>query len=126
MRNFEKYIYHKTVTERKDGIFFCWYLIGKKNREGVHFHGHVPDKPFSLSNQFNFFASGIERHKKTPDREGHEPVKNCIVTGGDCYCDGSSLQASERLGFVNPNNDDEIIWSVLHEYYGYWIELEHA
>lgn len=46
------------------------------------------------------------------------------MTGGDCYCDGSSLQASERLGHIDPDSEDdeEYIWIVLRAYYYNWIE----
>lgn len=123
----EKFIYYKTQIIGKDDISYSWYLIDKKRREGVHFHGGtMVNDPVGISNQYRFFAHGIECHKKTPHFEGHESIKgHCIVTGGDCFCDGSSLQASEQLGHINPDgSDDFLIWSVLHQYYGYWIEKE--
>lgn len=122
--NHEKFIYYKTQQVGPKEVQYAWFLIDKKTREGVHFHGYtIADDRFNMANMFGFFAAGIESHRQKPNYEGHEPVKgNCIVTGGDCYCDGSSLQASERLGNVHPERDDATIWNVLHEYFGYWIE----
>ncbi len=126
--NHEKFIYHKTQTIGTVEIMYSWYLIEKKTREGVHFHGTLatknnPISGLSLFNKFNFMASGIECHRKKPNYEGHTPIKgHCIVTQGECYCDGSSLQASEQLGHINPATDDDSVWSVLHLYFGYWIE----
>lgn len=123
--NHEKFIYYKSQGIMKDYVSFQWYLIDKKTREGVHFHGtKTPSLPISFSNQHGFMAGGIECHKKSPNFEGHTPAPGyCLVTQGECYCDGSSLQAEERLGWVNPDGSDDVaIWSVLHEYFGYWIE----
>jgi hypothetical protein len=124
--NHEKFIYHKTQTVGKIDTGYNWYLIDRKTREGVHFHGSVYLKGsmLGLANQYGFFAAGIECHKTKPHFEGHKPIPgHCIVTGGECYADGSSLQAEERLGDVNPDGSEDLrIWNVLHEYYGYWIE----
>jgi hypothetical protein len=127
--NHDKFIYRKTQTVGKITIDYRWYLIDRETREGVHFHGSVYLKELfssgvSFCNSHGFHAMGIECHRKEPNYEGHKPAPcYCMVTLGDCYCDGSSLQAEERLGDVNPDgSEDDRIWSVLHEYYGYWIE----
>lgn len=125
--NHEKFIYFKTQRIDQVSINYCWYLIDKVTREGVHFHGQKYFDIGSMSgflNEFAFMANGIECHKKQPHYDGHTPVKGyCLVTLGDCYCDGSSLQASEQLGYINPDGvHDDHVWSVLHQYYGYWIE----
>lgn len=123
--NWEKFIYLKQQRIDVTGIFYAWYIIDRKTREGVHFHGYTMNEDkFSMCNKFGFFAAGIEMHKTKPHYEGHEPIKgHCMVTLGDCYCDGSSLQASERLGEIHPERDDLQIWNVLHEYFGHWIEV---
>ena len=128
-KDFEKFIYKKVCFEEPEVRFHLWYLIDKKTREGVHFHGQEYRENYNASdyrpwynNQHRFSAHGIEMHKKTPVYEGQKPLENCDVTGGDCYCDGSSLQASEQLGHINPNKDDDYVWSVLHYYFGIWIE----
>lgn len=126
--DYKKFIYRKVQIVQENLTAYYWYLINRETREGVHFHGHQykdPKDSFYVfgDNSHGFDAHGIERHKKTPDREGHTPVKDCDVTGGDCYCDGTSLAASERLGWINPDSsDDDAIYNVLEEYYFHWFE----
>lgn len=123
--NYEKFIYFKCQGITAKSVTYQWYLIDKVTREGVHFHGTVtPDLGMAFNNTHGFMANGIECHRKKPNYEGHTPAPSyCIVTQGDCYCDGSSLQASERLGWVNPDGSDDVaIWNVLHEYFESWIE----
>jgi hypothetical protein len=124
-KNYEKFTYMKQVVETELCISYAWYLMDKhKARQGVHFHGVVynRDKNLGFQNKHGFMAHGIESHSQKPHSEYDTPLKNCIVTCGDCYCDGSSLQASERLGWINPDgSDDEAIWEVLHGYYDAWI-----
>lgn len=125
MKDFDKFTYKKVQVIQDKATYFFWYLINKDRREGVHFHGALyEDKTMcSLCNQHGFMTHGIEAHRKTPSYKEHKPVPNCDVTGGDCYCDGSSLQAEQHLGHIDPTGrDDDIIWNVLHEYYGHWIE----
>jgi hypothetical protein len=126
--DYAKFIYKKEQVVREKYTAHFWYLINSETREGVHFHGHQykdPKDAFSFygENRHCFYAMGIEMHSKTPRHENHKALPNCQVTLGDCYCDGSSLSASERLGWINPDgSDDEHIWGVLHQFYGYWIE----
>lgn len=127
----EKFRYKKEKWFSKSSTNYAWYVIGAESKEGVHFHGVVYHDEEYVSkfilgdNNFGFAAHGIEAHKTKPMYEGQNPIKNCQVTGGDCYCDGSSLQASERLGWINPEgSDDETIYRVLEGYYRNWIEGE--
>jgi hypothetical protein len=132
MYNDTKNFIYKKVSFARDGLGtnYAWYLINKERREGVHFHGckyavgtEVYDILARDCNKHNFSTYGIESHKKTKQHENQTPQENCDVTGGDCYCDGSSLQAREKLGFINPDSldDDRYIWNVLHDYYASWI-----
>jgi len=119
------FIYKKVeyITDDKSTIY--WYLIHKTRREGVHFWGWANSKTMAgMHNSYGFYAAGIEGHRKTPHYKDHKPMSNCYVTQGYCYHDGSSLQASERLGHINPSNsfDNEYIWYVLHEYFDAWVK----
>lgn len=124
--NHKDFIYKKVQILEETGTYYLWYLIHRETRTGVHFHGKKYTDEFMLksgmTNQYFFYAYGLEKHSKTPNYEGHTPIENCEVTGGDCYCDGSSLMASERLGFVNPDSeqDEKHIWFVLHDLYESW------
>ena len=120
------FFYKKVQVLDKDGAYHLWYLINRKQRQGVHFHGRLYKEPSDYvkqDNRYGFMAHGIESHNRQPVYDEQTPVEGCEVTGGKCYCDGSSLQASERLGYINPNRelDDSYIWAVLHEYYESWI-----
>ena len=117
----EEFIYQKRITETgNSAAFYEWYVINKKTREGVHFHGVVSRDPgiyFDL-NRYNFMTHGIEMHSKTPRYEGQKALPNCFVTGGDCYHDGTSLGARENLGHIDPTGrDDEQIYSELLYWY---------
>lgn len=122
--NNKDFIYKKVQILEDNGTYYFWYLIHRETRTGVHFHGKKYDNNDmgSMSNRHSFMPYGLEIHSKTPNYEGHTPIENCEVTGGDCYCDGSSLMASERLGFVNPDSeqDEKNIWFVLHDLYESW------
>lgn len=124
--NYEKFIYLKQQSFKDGYIFYYWYLIDKETREGVHFHGakQLDLKEYSSCNQYGFETYGIEKHSKEPVYEGQKPIKNCIVTCGDCYPDGTSLYASENLGHVNPDNCDPQVWSELEYLYKSWFENE--
>ncbi len=119
--NHEKFRYIKQQIVRSDGVYYSWYLV-HKSRNGVQFHGPVYENQESFrENKFGFQACGIERHSVKPLYENQSPLEKCFVTGGDCYCDGTSLGADERLGWINPNgSDDEAIWNVLDSYYNSW------
>lgn len=124
MMDFENFVYKKEQWVKEDQINYSWYLINRDRREGVHFHGVLrEDSEYFNGNKYHFAAYGIEAHHQKPLYKNHQPVKDCFVTGGDCYCSGSSLQADEQLGHINPNSveDERYIWQVLHEYYDSWI-----
>jgi hypothetical protein len=124
MENTEKFIYKKMQITDKWGVRYFWYLIDPSRGEGVHFHGQIANirDNYFKGNKFDFFAMGIEAHFKEPKYEGQGFTKNCDVTGGNCYCDGSSL-AADRLNYINPNDAyyDTHIWNVLHEFFDNWI-----
>lgn len=103
----------------KEGCVYYFWYIADQERNGVHFHGVKSEKPdqFGFANRHNFQTHGIEIHSKTPRYEEQKPIPDCHVTKGDCYCDGTSLYAEERLGHVNPDNCDDEVWHVLESFY---------
>jgi hypothetical protein len=129
--NFEKFIHKKVQVIKETHTFYYWYLINKKDRNGVHFHGAKYNdleeyfkSPFNNGNQYRFDTHGLEIHSCVPIYPNQKPLKNCEVTGGDCYCDGTSLTASEWLGDVNPDNSDDRIWADLYYFYASHFEEE--
>lgn len=128
--NFEKFLHKKVQVEKEGYTYYYWYLINKKEKNGVHFHGakqHDLETFFTEgfnfnNNQYGFVTHGIERHSTKPIYEGQKPLKNCDVTGEDCYCSGTSLYASENLGHIDPDNSDNFIWAELYYLYSEWFE----
>jgi len=125
----DKFLYEKKQILQDGVTTYMWYLINRDKRNGVHFHGRKKHDvgeyfrtPFCNGNQFCFDASGIESHSKTPIYKDHKPIENCFVTGGDCYYDGTSLIATERLGHVDPDNCDAEVWCELEYLYKQWHE----
>ncbi len=56
-------------------------------------------------------------HSATPRYEGQPQMQsNCPVTGGECYYDGSSLNAYDAWK-VLIEGGDKALWSYLEEYY---------
>lgn len=134
-KHYDKFLHKKEIIEEtEDRKHFAWYLINKRTREGVHFHGYqiISNEkreccnPLIDLNIYDFCALGIEQHAKTPLHKGHTPLKNCPVTNGDCYCDGTSLSAQEQLGHIDPNDasDEDYIWLTLYDFYEDWFSDE--
>jgi len=63
-------------------------------------------------------TAGLDGHWKKPQYEGQSPVKNCVVTGGDCYCDGTSLTGDVFSALVTEG--DEAVWKILEDRYETW------
>lgn len=119
--DYENFIYKKEQYFNDDNVTFYWYLINKKRREGVHLYGiQRPDTTYFKGNQYNFFPLSIEAHYQKPSYEGEGSVDDCFVTGGKCYCTGSSSMAERMFRYTNPKND-EYIWKTLHKCYNDWI-----
>jgi len=73
-----------------------WYLDHLKQ------HNHEPR------------AWDIGYHSLTPMYEGQTSMAKCKVTDGDCYYDGSSLQADEYLEILIKEGTDGL-WSALEK-----------
>ena len=58
-------------------------------------------------------------HSTKPAYDGQKYLEDCEVTCGKCYPDGTSLGATEDLGYVDPENKyhEEMIWLVLYDWF---------
>jgi hypothetical protein len=83
--------------------------------------GWYPDAYRPNRTDFEPMSFGIDYHSKTPRYEGHTPMKDCRWTGGDCYCDGSSL-AGDRLMKRFFVEGEEVVWSELESWYASHVE----
>lgn len=95
-------------TEFKSSLNY--YMIHKQTRNATHFHGLVLKHRQEIDwmvNEFGFVPGGIEYHHPKNVRYGFY-TKNCSATGGDCWCDGSALAASDRYPHFNPESDDDV------------------
>jgi hypothetical protein len=61
-------------------------------------------------NQYPWICS-FDYHSKKPFYGGQYSVKECELTGGECYCDGTSLNEELRLEFLR--DGDKAIWKAL-------------
>ena len=66
--NYDKFIYVKHQYPRNDTVNHRWYLINKKTRQGVHFHGDEYLDNYDLgsytfclwdNNEFRFTPHGV-------------------------------------------------------------------
>ena len=76
---------------------------------------------------FDDCAWGIDAHHINPSAEDREWLSHqdtCKYTGGECWCDGSALQASELWEALRENGDQELIWRTLTDRYARWIERQ--
>ena len=63
-------------------------------------------------------AADLGYHRKTPAYADQRPIGDgaCEWTSGDCYYDGSGLNA-ERIFETLVREGDEAVWQALEEYY---------
>jgi len=96
-------------------IFTNWQLPhvqAEMNAKPLH------DNP-SLRYMFHTpMPAGCDGHWKTPSYKEQSPIQNCDVTGGDCYCDGTSL--TDDLFTLLVTEGDEALWKKLEERYEAW------
>lgn len=81
-------------------LFTGWYL--EKNR----------DRPARYTDGLG----SIDWHSPVPLYVDQTPQHDCMHTGGDCYCDGSSLESNTL--FNKWLEDQEYVWVELEE----WLE----
>lgn len=63
-------------------------------------------------------SAGLDGHWKMPPYEGAYRYENCKITGGVCYCDGTSLTDSVFNLLVEQG--EEALWKRLEEAYEEW------
>ena len=113
------------------GSLIVWFIL-KGDKGAVQFqfsftHALLPhvQRDHTLSGWLRTYETimgyDVGYHARTPQFDGHEPMKNeCDLTGGKCYCDGSSLRAQEWVDqiFSSAGMDHEkVIWERLEAEY---------
>ena len=63
--------------------------------------------------------AGVDGHWKIPSYEWQTPIKDCLITGGDCYCDGSALLSTDIFNLLVAEGE-EPVWAKLEELYNSW------
>lgn len=106
------------------GMTLRFILKGKKGATQFVFYScqhlrHVADELYNDKtrryNPFHGMGADIGYHSPKPMYEGQEAM-DCDVLGGQCYYDGSSLQASEfEDTFIQ--GGDAVVWPMLEEVY---------
>lgn len=109
------------------GIASClvwFYVIGSKGavqwQIGTDWYPEAARRhraKFPPSNDRQPSAWDIGYHSRKPMYEDHKPMPgDCSLLGGECYYDGSSLQADKWIeGFLNGGT--AWLWPKLEEYY---------
>lgn len=111
------------------GVDMNMVLVGPKGAIDLHIHTnwylpHVAKEiafrrpnPDEILMAFQPMAAQIGYHSSTPQYEGQEPrVYDCQFTGGDCYTDGSGLQAERFLDLLITKGS-EAVWAEIEHYY---------
>ena len=62
-------------------------------------------------------GTDISYHSKKKQHEWQSATDGCEITGGKCYCDGSSLSAQEDWLPIFLNEGSEGVFKKLEEYY---------
>lgn len=95
--NYKHYTWELTFPEKKSGV----HAHGKKDKNGV------------------FVVFGFEIHSPKPLCDGQTSLPNCHITGGDCFHEGSSLYAIEKIGHINPDDplQDQYVFNCLDDFY---------
>lgn len=110
--------FHKTENGR-----FTWAIVGPAG--AFHIWAQLVDKE-TASILHDTMYGGIEVHykKKPYDFSPDEaPIKNCWLTGCDCWPDGSSLQFEEQIkpiiehGIDNPEQFNDFMFCELRARY---------
>ena len=103
----ERFAFQQRTTINRDTFkpeHAMWIVFDRFNKTAAHFHGRLSETRREHSDAYQtlrvgqfkglwFDPTGIELHYPTPRYEGQQPYKNCGVSGGDCYIDGTSLGA---------------------------------
>jgi len=123
--NREDLEYGYQVHDRDEGnVAYVWWVKGPSG--AVHIWGQKTPKPMFGED----FYGGIELHHKVKPYEhmpDEAPIKDCWLTGCDCWPDGSSLFFSERLlphvedhhrGYDATSIMESYLFSLYSDYFG--------
>jgi len=110
----------------RGGVDMTWFLIGKDLAiqfvvaTGWELPETYPDlekKGFLTTDRFSMYpmASYIGYHSRTPLYEGASPMNECQFFG-ECYYDGSSLNADKGLEILLREGSDAV-WVWMKEYF---------
>ena len=88
-----------------------------------HVQEEIDAKPLLEPAHFRYLfhkpmSAGLDGHWKKPLYEDQSPIDNCLITGGECYCDETSLTTNVFNRFVAEG--DSAIWEILEERYESW------
>jgi len=94
-------------------LYTNWYLP-HVTKEQKHSHWEFDDGHFC---PFKPFPADLGYHSPKPLYKGQEAIShNCELTGGDCFYDGSTLNA-ERIFKALTEKGDAGVWEELEKYY---------
>jgi hypothetical protein len=114
------HIYFTLSTEDKEGLTFSI----STNWQLPHVQAETDSRPPPPSDPYLFYkpmSFGVDYHSHRPQYEGHHCTKNCHVTGGDCYSDGSALLGEEFLQTLI-SGGDEALWKRMEEQFLRWMK----
>jgi hypothetical protein len=111
-------------------VEMCFYVKGPKGVvQFVLFTGWYPHiipepntpwqklcKPIHLQKLDNPMPADLGYHSRTPRYEGQSKMNCSLLPEGECYFDGSSLNAS-RIFSLLVHEGGEAVWKALEEYY---------
>lgn len=63
-------------------------------------------------------TAGLDGHWKTPQYSEKEPHLSCLITGGQCYSDGTSI--TKDVFDLLIAEGDEALWKLLEQRYNDW------
>lgn len=108
--------------DRNGGRWVAWSLVGDKG--AVHAWAQfAPDAVRAITHERTY--GGIECHFKSKPYEHYPteaPIKDCWLTGCDCWADGSSLAYDKLRPLVEDYADDirkvdEFVYAELESWY---------
>lgn len=105
------------TTENDEGITFTI----STNWQLPHVQQEIDSKPLNNMSPYLFHKPqpfGLDGHWKTPQYEGQQPIQNCLITKGDCYCDGTAI--TDDLFALLVSEGEEAVWKVMEERFNIW------